>query len=168
MSTQTATMPFPARLKTPLVVDPVFVSLVMTILLGGLVILASASISVSDSLTGDPFHYVERQLMAVALGGMAGFVCLFVPMQLWRALGPLMLLAGLALLLQPTLSFVWDYCPYEVFLDLGLVQQSHHPITFFKTTYDHKIMVFLSSNIEITIDSVLFQYGENKKQKIAQ
>ena len=99
MSTQTATMPFPARLKTPLVVDPVFASLVMTLLLGGLVILASASISVSDSLTGDPFHYVQRQLMAVVIGAAAGFVCLFVPMQLWRALGPLMLLAGLALLL---------------------------------------------------------------------
>ena len=99
MTVQTATMPFPARLKTPFAVDPVFVTLVMTLLLGGLVILASASISVSDRLTGDPFHYVERQLVATVIGAAGGFLCLFVPMQVWRALGPLMLLAGLALLL---------------------------------------------------------------------
>ena len=98
MTAQTATMPFPARLKTPLAIDPVFATLVMTILLGGLVILASASISVSDRVTGDAFHYVERQLVAVLLGGGVGFFCLFVPMQVWRTLGPLMLLAGLGLL----------------------------------------------------------------------
>ena len=98
MTAQTATTPFPARLKTPLVFDPAFVTLVMLLILGGLVILASASISVSDRLVGEPFYYVERQLLALLLGLAAGSVCLFVPMQVWRALGPIMLLAGFALL----------------------------------------------------------------------
>jgi cell division protein FtsW len=70
----------------------------MTLLLGGLVVLASASISISDNLVSEPFYYVERQLLAAALGGLAGVTCLFIPMQVWRSIGPLMLLAGLGLL----------------------------------------------------------------------
>ncbi|MFQ5609343.1 MAG: putative lipid II flippase FtsW, partial [Woeseiaceae bacterium] len=98
MSTRTATMPFPARLKTPLQFDPVMIATALTLLLGGFVILASASISVSDNATGDPFFYVQRQLVAALIGAAGGFVCLLIPMQLWRTVGPLMLLAGLALL----------------------------------------------------------------------
>lgn len=92
-------MPFPARLKTPLQVDPVLLSMGLTLLIGGLVILASASISVSDNAVGDPFYYVQRQAIAALIGGASAFLCLFIPMSVWRNLGPLMLLIGLALLL---------------------------------------------------------------------
>ncbi len=98
MTTRSATMPFPVRLRTELQIDPVLLSIVMALLLGGLVILASASISVSDSAAGNPFFYVQRQLLAAAIGAVAGGVCLFVPMSVWRSLGPLLLLTGLALL----------------------------------------------------------------------
>ena len=99
MTTQSATLPFPARLKTSLQFDPVLLTLVLSLLLGGLVILASASISISDNALGEPFYYVERQLIAALIGGLAGLICLFVPMRLWKTLGPLLLLAGLGLLL---------------------------------------------------------------------
>lgn len=99
MTTQSATTPFPAQLKTSLQFDPVLLTLVLGLLFGGLVILASASISISDNALGEPFYYVERQLIAAGIGGLAGMVCLFVPMQVWRTLGPLLLLAGLGLLL---------------------------------------------------------------------
>lgn len=98
-ATQQATFPFPARLKTELKLDPVLLAIVCALLLGGFVILASASISISDNLAGNPFYYVQRQLLALALGIVAGGICLFIPMQVWRMVGPLMLLAGLALLL---------------------------------------------------------------------
>ena len=98
MTTRNAMMPFPARLRTELKLDPVLLTLVMTLLLGGFVILASASITISDNATGNPFFYVERQLLAAAIGTAAGLFCLFVPMRVWRSLGPLMLLLGLALL----------------------------------------------------------------------
>ena len=99
MSIRSATFPFPARLKTSLQFDPVLLTIALTLILGGFVILASASISVSDNATGDPFFYLERQLIAAVIGGVGGFICLFIPMQVWRTLGPLMLLVGLALLL---------------------------------------------------------------------
>ncbi len=98
MTTRNATMPFPVRLKTELKLDPVLLGIVLTLLLGGLVILASASITISDNATGNPFYYVERQLIAAAIGMAAGLFCLFVPMRVWQSLGPLLLLIGLALL----------------------------------------------------------------------
>ncbi len=95
---QSATFPFPARLRTELKLDPVLLAIVGTLLLGGFVILASASISISDNAAGNPFYYLQRQVLAAAIGLLAGGFCLFVPMQVWRNLGPLMLLLGLVLL----------------------------------------------------------------------
>jgi cell division protein FtsW len=93
------TMPFPARLRTPMQIDPVLLFIAVTLLFAGMVILASASISISDNTQNDPFYYVGRQAIAALLGGAAGFACLFIPMRLWSNLGPLMLIIGLALLL---------------------------------------------------------------------
>ena len=98
MSSHSATMPFPARLKTALQIDPVLMTIALTLLLGGFVILASASISISDNAAGNPFFYLQRQMLAAAIGTVAGGICLFVPMQVWRSLGPLMLFTGIALL----------------------------------------------------------------------
>ena len=98
MTARTVTWPFPARLRTALQLDPVLLGLILTLLLGGFVVLASASISVSDNLTGEAFYYVERQLLAALIGAAAGIACLYIPMQAWRTAGPLMLLAGLGLL----------------------------------------------------------------------
>lgn len=98
MSSRSASWPFPARMKTELQIDPVLLTIVLALLMGGFVILASASISISDNAVGNPFFYVQRQLVAATIGAAAGFVCLFVPMQVWRSLGPLLLLVGLALL----------------------------------------------------------------------
>jgi len=98
MSSNSAIWPFPARMKTEFQIDYVLLTIVLALLLGGLVILASASISISDNVANNPFFYVQRQLLAVAIGAAAGFVCLFIPMHAWRSVGPLLLLTGLALL----------------------------------------------------------------------
>ncbi len=99
MTTRSVTMPFPARLKTELQIDPVLLTLVLALLLGGFVILASASISISDNATSNPFFYIQRQLIAALIGGAAGFCCLFIPMRVWQSLGPVMLITGLLLLM---------------------------------------------------------------------
>ena len=108
MSTQSATMPFPARLRTELKLDPTLLLIVLALLLGGFVILASASITVSDNVAGEPFFYVQRQLVAAAIGLGCAVLCLYVPMQIWRSLSPLMLLAAivlLALVLVPGIGY---------------------------------------------------------------
>ena len=99
MSVSSITMPFPARLRTSMQIDPVLLIIAAALLCGGLVILASASMSISDNTENDPFYYVGRQAIAALIGGAAGFACLFIPMRIWSNIGPLMLLLGLALLL---------------------------------------------------------------------
>ena len=100
MSVSSITMPFPARLRTPMQIDPVLLAIAVALLFGGLVILASASISISDNTENDPFYYVGRQAIAALLGGAAAVLpVLFIPMRFWSNVGPLMLLVGLALLL---------------------------------------------------------------------
>lgn len=98
MSSSSITMPFPARLKPSLTLDSVLLALALALILGGFVILASASISVSDRIADEPFFYLERQLFAAFLGGLGAYICLFIPMQVWRSLGPLMLLLAFVLL----------------------------------------------------------------------
>lgn len=98
MTVKSATMPFPARLRTEFKLDPVLLTIVLTLLLGGFVILASASITISDKVSGEPFFYVERQLLAAVIGAAAGLFCLFVPMRIWQSVSPLLLLVALALL----------------------------------------------------------------------
>ncbi len=98
MTTRNITMPFPARLRSDLKLDPVLLFLVTALLFGGLVILASASITVADNTGGRPFYFVERQLIAAAIGAVAGLVCLYLPMKVWSSLSFVVLLFGLVLL----------------------------------------------------------------------
>ena len=98
MTIRSAIWPFPARIKTELQIDPVLLGIVLALLMGSFVILASASISISDNATSNPFFYVQRQLLAAAIGAVAGVVCLYIPMQVWRSLSPLVLFVGFLLL----------------------------------------------------------------------
>jgi len=65
----------------------------------GLVMVASASMTVGDRLTGSPFYYVNRHLVAVALGVVGGLLCFRVSMAQWRRAGPVLVLLGVLLLL---------------------------------------------------------------------
>ncbi len=65
----------------------------------GLVMVSSASMTVGERLTGDPFFYVYRQLFAMGLG-IAGAVFIFqVPMVTWQKVGPMLVFVGLLMLL---------------------------------------------------------------------
>jgi cell division protein FtsW len=98
MSAANPTLPFPVQLSNSVRLDPILLGATLSLLLGGLVVLASASISVADNLTGDPFYYLGRQAIAAAAGVLAGFLCLHVPIRFWQSIGPLMLLLCFMLL----------------------------------------------------------------------
>jgi len=70
------------------------------LLLGfGLIMVASASMAEADRLTGNPFYYVIRHLVALLLG-LAGALALFrVPMVRLQRAGPWLVLLGMLLLL---------------------------------------------------------------------
>jgi len=68
------------------------------LLLLGLVMVTSASMTIADREFSDPFHFAERQAAFALLGVLAAIVALEVPLRVWERLAPLLLIAALALL----------------------------------------------------------------------
>ena len=68
------------------------------LLAGGLVMLTSASISVAERTTGNPFFYLEKQLLAVALGLLGLLIVTRIPTSIWERLGLLLAIGAVTLL----------------------------------------------------------------------
>ena len=81
-----------------LAIDPVIVTTVFGLLLVGLVMVTSASLTVSERNGVDPFFYFERQLMSVLLGCTLGAAVVAIPIAVWRRCSPYLLIASFALL----------------------------------------------------------------------
>ena len=82
-----------------LALDPWVIGPVAALLLVGLVMVASASIGVSDRDLGTPFHYFQRQLAFVCLGLVAAAAAVCIPTVLWDRYSKLLMGVALVLLL---------------------------------------------------------------------
>ncbi len=78
--------------------DTWVVGTVATLLLIGLIMVASASIGVSDHESGNPFFYFQRQLLYVMMGLVAAFVAMAIPTSVWEKHSKVLLVGGFALL----------------------------------------------------------------------
>lgn len=79
--------------------DPVLLLATAGILLMGLVMVTSASISVADRQMHEPLYYLGRQSVGLALGFAAAVFMMMVPAQVWERMAmPLLLLAFLLLI----------------------------------------------------------------------
>jgi len=88
----------------PADLDPVLAGTALVLLAIGVVMVASASMTVAERAFDAPWHYLIRQGAFVALGVVLGWCALQIPLARWRQLAlPLMLLAILllALVLMP-------------------------------------------------------------------
>ena len=96
----TATMTYARSTGHPrrLVLDSWVTGAVAALLLIGLVMVASASIGVSDRESGQPFFYFERQLIYVGMGLLAAIVAIAIPTSVWEKYS-IYLLGGAFLLL---------------------------------------------------------------------
>jgi cell division protein FtsW len=81
------------------VLDPWVIGPVAALLLIGLVMVASASIGVSDREMGAPFYYFQRQLMFVGLGLVAATIAMAIPTAVWEKYSMVLLGAGILLLI---------------------------------------------------------------------
>jgi cell division protein FtsW len=81
-----------------LTLDPWVIGPVTALLLVGLVMVASASIGVSDRELGMPFYYFQRQLVFVGLGLVGAMVAMTIPTAVWEKYSMVLLGVGLALL----------------------------------------------------------------------
>ena len=80
---------------------------VLTLLGLGLVMVASASMSIAARELGDPLYYLSRHVVYICLGLIAAGVAIRVPLSLWERGSPYLLLLGvvlLALVLAPGLG----------------------------------------------------------------
>ena len=69
------------------------------LLILGLVMVASASISIAEQQTGEPFYYFMRQTAYVLLGISLTFIVLRIPMSVWEMTGPYLIILGVFFLL---------------------------------------------------------------------
>jgi cell division protein FtsW len=70
------------------------------ILVIGLIMVASASISLADKTTGSPFYYLTRQLIFAVAGGGIGVLMYLLPLSWWQRSGYLLLMLAFALLVM--------------------------------------------------------------------
>ena len=86
--------PAKSMMQKPLMLeglDGVLIMLVMSILVIGLVMVASASISIADSKTSTPFFYLYRQLIAATLGLIAAIMIFNIRLVYWEKSGMILL-----------------------------------------------------------------------------
>ncbi len=74
------------------------VAIVLAIALLGLIMVTSASVSIANKESGEPFTYLERQLLLLCVGGSAAFVLTRVRTELLEKLALPLLLVAIALL----------------------------------------------------------------------
>jgi cell division protein FtsW len=89
-----------------LVFDPLLVCAMIALAALGAVMVGSASITIADQKTGEPFYYLMRHLAALAIGGGAVAFALAIPSELWHRLHWLLLAGALGLLVAVLLPGV--------------------------------------------------------------
>jgi cell division protein FtsW len=99
MSAATMAYGVRARERMPFVWDRITLGLTAALLLIGLIMVTSASMSIAAKDLGDPFYFLERQLAFGLVGVALAWVVTRVPAQLWDKYSLPLLLAGLLLLL---------------------------------------------------------------------
>jgi cell division protein FtsW len=83
MSATTMSYGIRARERMPFAWDGVTLGLTASLLLVGLVMVTSASMSIAAKDLGDPFYFLERQFVFGLVGVLAGWAMTRVPAQLW-------------------------------------------------------------------------------------
>jgi cell division protein FtsW len=78
--------------------DAWLIASALALALVGVVMVASASITMADQSLGEPFHYLLRQLVYLLTGIGVAALFVAVPLRTWEALGPGLLGAALVLL----------------------------------------------------------------------
>jgi cell division protein FtsW len=84
--------------RSRLVLDPVVVGLTAALLLLGLVMVTSASVTLA-ARDGDPFFFLERQLLFALLGGGCAAIAIRVPTVAWERLSLVLLVVSFVLLI---------------------------------------------------------------------
>ena len=80
------------------IVDLVLFGATAALAVLGLVMVASASVSLSDQLTGEPLFFFQRQSMFLVVGGLSALFCYHLPTRIWETTGFVLLPLAFVLL----------------------------------------------------------------------
>lgn len=72
----------------------------IALLILGLIMVGSSSVSIAERKLGEPFYYLWRQLMFTGVGLLVAFVVIKIPMRIWQELGPALVIVSLLLLIM--------------------------------------------------------------------
>ena len=78
--------------------DYILLLTTLALLVIGLVMVGSSSVSIAEQQYAAPFHYLWRQITYLLVGFVAAVAVLKVPMRLWEELGPGLILLSMLLL----------------------------------------------------------------------
>ena len=78
--------------------DPTLFSAVIALLVLGIIMVSSASITLADSEMGEPHYYLIRHFGAIAIGCLGAIAAVAIPMESWLRLNGVLLFAAMALL----------------------------------------------------------------------
>lgn len=93
-------------INRPLLSDRALLVTVAVIVAFGLVMLSSSTLAIADKQHGDPFYYLFRQTIYIALGCLFAFSALFIKTEFWRKSSGLLLVFGLVLLVCVLVPFI--------------------------------------------------------------
>ncbi|MBX9706223.1 MAG: putative lipid II flippase FtsW, partial [Gammaproteobacteria bacterium] len=86
------------EVKSPALYDPYLLLAVFGILSLGLVMVASASMAMSENQFGQPFYYLIRQVIFLVISGVVVATILRIPVERWEQIGPMLFIIALILL----------------------------------------------------------------------
>ncbi|HEX6993177.1 MAG TPA: putative lipid II flippase FtsW [Gammaproteobacteria bacterium] len=94
--------------RLPVAIDPPLVAAAVGLAVIGTIMVGSASISIADNATGEPFYYLTRHLGALAIGAAAFALVAVLPVETWYRMSGLCALAAIALLVMPLVPSIGD------------------------------------------------------------
>ena len=82
-----------------IIIDYLLLICILSLLCIGLVMVSSASVSIAEHRSGEPFYFLWRQLVYSAIGIGLASILFFIPMRAWEQTGPVLIVASIFLLL---------------------------------------------------------------------
>lgn len=127
----------------------------------GLVMVASASITVADRVYGDPFHFFWRQSIAVIIGLMLAAVIIRLPLAIWQKLSPWLIVMGMLFLILVLVPGVGRVVNGSMrWIRLGPISvQSSEPVKVFLIVYLAGFLVRHGEQVRTTFSGFIRPIG---------